>query len=284
MYSSKEEDLTPLPSTSETMESVRPCPKAEATFCGQVTNSWMNEILEIGYKRPLEKSDLYALREPFLTSSTKKDLSIAWQNRLIQSNKNRKPYKWPLIWSISDAFGTPFYLAGLMKFVGDAAAMASPYLLRILIRNIQTSTNQTENRQLAIMGYTICGAMFLLQLLNTLLVNYYFTTNSRVGLKVRTALNGMIYEKSLGLSGRARQQFSTGQQVNLMANDSSRVEMVAVYLHYIWSGPFQIIVIMSLLYRMIGISAFVGFFLFGIFIPIQSKITAWLSLYRKVAT
>jgi ABC-type multidrug transport system fused ATPase/permease subunit len=118
--------------------------------------------------------------------------------------------------------------------------------------------------------------------LNTVLVTWYFTQNARSGFRVRTALNGLLYEKSLKLSGRARQQFSTGQMVNLMTNDSSRLEMAALFIHYIWSGPFQIFVILALLYKLIGWSVLVGFTIFLVFFPIQAKIAAWLGKFRKV--
>lgn len=264
----------------------QPCPEIQAGIFSKISFNWLNDILKLGYNRPLNPSDLYTLDESFLSTNVGMQLEAAWKVRSSRTNS-----KWPLFWALSDAFGRKLYLSGLAKFVGDSCSMASPYVLRMLIKNMESSNvvaqffrSKDTNELHRLNGYLLCLLLFGLQLAGNMIVNFYFTVNFRVGLRARTALNSAVYKKTQKLSGSARQEFSTGQMVNLISNDSSRLENSTLFFHYMWSGPFQIIAILSLLYTLIGVSVFAGLLMFVIFIPVQSKITTWLSKYRKVAT
>lgn len=254
------------------------CPEIKANVFSRLTTGWINRLLSKGYKEPLEPADLYVLDERFQTAHVGERLEGQWGER------RQAGGKWPLFHALSSAFAGPFYWSGLLKLLGDAAAMASPFVLRLLIENMTRSIKEAHaDSSTTTQGYLLCLAIFGLQVFNTITVNFYFSNNFRVGMRARTALNALIYKKSQRLSAAARQEFSTGQMVNLVSTDSSRIENSALYLHYIWSGPFQIAVILGVLYSMIGISAFVGLAMFVVFVPIQSKVTSWLSQYRKVS-
>lgn len=253
------------------------CPEVQAGLLSKIFSFWMGDILKKGYQRPLERSDMYRLGEQYLTKTVSRQLDAAWTTRKAVEQE------WPLLWSISDAFGGPFYVAGLLKLFGDVAAMTTPFALKCLISTIQSSM-AVNNTSVALIreGYVYCFIIFGLQVMNTVAVNSYFSINFRVGMKTRTALNALVYAKSQRLSAAARQEFSNGQIVNLISGDSGRVEMATLFLHYIWSGPFQLIIILSIMFAMIGPVVFIGLLMFLISIPIQSKLTTWLSKYRKV--
>ena len=61
-----------------------------------------------------------------------------------------------------------------------------------------------------------------------------------MGLQVRESLSLAIYDKSLNLSLSARQSASTGDIVNYMQLDTSRVESLAISLHTLWDGALQV--------------------------------------------
>lgn len=259
------------------------CPEVKANIFSIVTSSWLTNLLKLGYERPLNPSDLYLLDEKFRTEALVEQLDECWRER--SSNPRAK---WPLYWALSDAFGSKLYLSGILKFIGDSANMSSPFILRLLILNMATTetfasmwSESVASRE-RLKGYGLCLLLFAMQLLGNVVVNCYFTVNFRVGLRARTALNGLVFRKAQKLSGLARQEFSSGQMMNLISTDSTRIENSALFFHYVWSGPFQIIVILAILYKLIGVSVFVGFLMFIVFIPVQSKITTWLSTYRKV--
>lgn len=245
---------------------------ARAGWLSRALVLWLSPLLALGYRRPLEPSDLPALASGYRAAHVRDRLRTAWETRRSQGGTG----SYRLLWACFDAFGGPFMWAGVLKLIGDCCALTSPILLSTVIQSLRRgeAINVTQ-------GILLCLAIFFLQQINTLTVNAYFTITMQTGMRVRASASALVYAKALRLSGRARQTFSTGQIVNLMSTDGGRIDMAACYLHYLWSGPFQVLVILVLLFRLLQWAAFVGLAILCLAIPIQSKITALLSKYRK---
>lgn len=237
----------------------------------QVLVTWLSPLLSLGYRRPLQASDLPPLRPTFQAENLGRTLSTTWAAR-----KSKAISRYSFIRATLDAYGGPFYAAGLLKLMGDICGISSPMLMGQIVRDLKMG-----GKLGMLSGVGLCFAIFALQMVNTLTVNTYFSITMQTGLRIRTATSTLLYGKALRLSAKARQSFSTGQIVNLMSTDAGRMEMAVSYVHYIWSGPFQIIVILALLFRLLGWIAFVGFVFLLVGIPIQSRITTRLSRYRK---
>ena len=59
--------------------------------------------------------------------------------------------------------------------------------------------------------------------------------------------------------------------VNLLSNDVNRFDQSVLFLHYLWAGPAQLVIVTYLLWRKIGPSSLVGATLLIFFAPLQSK-------------
>ncbi len=57
---------------------------------------------------------------------------------------------------------------------------------------------------------------------------------TRAGFQARTALLNAIYEKSLRLRPTDKQASTTGQTVNLMANDTNRIFDCFLLMNFLW--------------------------------------------------
>jgi hypothetical protein len=57
---------------------------------------------------------------------------------------------------------------------------------------------------------------------------------TRAGFQARTALLNAIYEKSLRLRPTDKQASTTGQTVNLMANDTNRIFDCFLLINFLW--------------------------------------------------
>lgn len=66
-------------------------------------------------------------------------------------------------------------------------------------------------------------------------------------------------------------QSTIGQMVNLLSNDVNRFDMTPFFLHYLWCGPLQFMMVMYLTWDKIGASTFIGGALIIAFVPLQSK-------------
>ena len=64
--------------------------------------------------------------------------------------------------------------------------------------------------------------------------------------------------QSLKLNNEARKRTTVGQIVNLMSVDAQRFQDVPVYMHMVWSAPFNIVMAIYFLWRELGPSALAG--------------------------
>lgn len=80
----------------------------------------------------------------------------------------------------------------------------------------------------------------------------------RINVQVTAALKGSIYEKTLKLSAQSRSQKGTGDIVNFLTVDVSRVTVAFLGLHNAWLLPLQIVVAMTMLWEVVGAAMFAG--------------------------
>lgn len=75
----------------------------------------------------------------------------------------------------------------------------------------------------------------------------------------------------LRLSKAALNEISPGQIVNLVSNDVSRFDAVAVTMNYLWTAPIVTLLICYFLYSEVGLAGFSGMLIIGIIAPLQGE-------------
>ena len=126
-----------------------------------------------------------------------------------------------------------------------------------------------DKNQRPIIGYFLSFLLLFCSILQTIKLQHYFHRMFIVGARIRTAMMGLIYKKSLKLSTKARKETTVGEMVNLMqVNTQSFVELT-VYINMLWSAPLQIILSMLMLIRFIGIASLAGLATMILFVPLN---------------
>ncbi|NXC54100.1 MRP1 protein, partial [Aleadryas rufinucha] len=128
-------------------------------------------------------------------------------------------------------------------------------------------------------GYAI--ALFFVVLSQTLLHQLYHRNNILTAVKIKTAVVGLIYKKALTLANSSRQQYTTGQIVNLMSADAQQLLELAINMNLLWSAPFQIIMAVVFLWKELGPSVLAGVALLLLVIPINALIAAKVRRLKK---
>jgi hypothetical protein len=62
-----------------------------------------------------------------------------------------------------------------------------------------------------------------------------------------------------------------GKVINLLSNDLGKFELALTFLHDLWKGPVEVLIIGYLIWREVGLAGFVGVIFILCFIPVQSK-------------
>lgn len=271
------------------------CPEDKATCFSRITFWWLNWIIFTGYKRPLEDKDLWALNRKSRASYIVPKVRSIWNLEQKKCNRrkgvlvedacgfepsetdsllgrNKKEKKSPsnkrkpsLLKVLVKMYGWKFLLAAIFKLFHDCFLFVQPQLLRMLIEYIEDKSS-TEKMW---MGYVYAGSMFVSATLQSLVLQQYFHIMVTLGMKIRSAVTGLIYEKALVLCNESRSKSTAGEIVNLMSVDAQRLMDVMTYLNMIWSGPFQVGVSLYFLHQTMGWPIYAGLGVMVIFTPIN---------------
>jgi len=249
----------------------QPTPYTKASLFSKITYWWANPLFITGFNRPLQDNDLYLLDPKFEEKRLAENFYREWNKELIKRKSNPSIVK-----TFIRVFGPKWIPSGILKFLSDCCNLTSPIILELLLDYV---TN--EHTEASYKGWIYAGILLVLQLLATIFINTYFELVMEVGLCVRATIIGVIYRKMLKLSQNAKQHLTEGQIINIVSSDSSRIQGLLSYLHYLWSGPFQLVVILILLIRALGLWALIGFTILVVFIPLQGIVMKWLTNLRE---
>lgn len=89
--------------------------------------------------------------------------------------------------------------------------------------------------------------------------------------KIRVALSGLIYQKSLRILKSSAEEGQNGKIINLMSNDLTKIDIGLGFFHDFWKGPLEALTFFGIIYMEIGVSAVVGMAFLLSFIPLQGK-------------
>ena len=250
------------------------CPIEYADIFSVLTFSWMTPLMKRGYREYLTQDDLWNLRERDTTKSTGRVLEDAWA---IELNK-KKPSLWIALFR---GFSGPYLRGSIIKTFSDALQFMQPQLLRLLISFVGSYRHGNPHPQPKIRGVAIALAMFAVSVLQTVCLHQYFQRAFETGMRVKSALTAMIYAKSLKLSNEGRAAKSTGDIVNYMAVDTQRMQDLTQYGQMLWSAPFQIVLCMTSLYQLVGLSMLAGVGVMVLMIPVNGIIAKVMKTLQK---
>ncbi|KIJ59434.1 hypothetical protein HYDPIDRAFT_118534 [Hydnomerulius pinastri MD-312] len=177
--------------------------------------------------------------------------------------------------SLFIAYGGPYLGATILKLMQDSLAFVQPQLLRWILSYI-SNYQSTKGAEVVegpspVEGYAVAILMFVASIAQTTILHQYFQICFETGMRVRAGLVTAIYKKALILSSDERGRAS-GDIVNLMSVDASRMQDLCTYGIIAVSGPFQITLAFVSLYNLLGWSAFVGVAIMIISIPLNTAI------------
>lgn len=260
-------------SEDEVTQRIR-CPEENANFFSRVFLAWVFPFVHKGWKKPLADEDLWELRDHERGSYTTNRLLSAFKAES-ELGKSKKP----MTTALYRNYRKEFLGTAVLKGLTVALYLVNPILLNNLIQ--YTQARRSSNPPPISTGLGWAFSLLLTPIVFTIIENHYFLRTFRTGMCVRSAMQGVIYDKSLRMSPSARAGSSVGEIVNLMQMDSQRVGDFAQIAHILWSAPIQLIVSLALLFKYIGWSAAIGLVATLLTLPLQGKLMAVQMRLRK---
>ncbi|KAK6334206.1 hypothetical protein TWF696_002707 [Orbilia brochopaga] len=278
-----------------------------SNIISKLTFYWINNLMRVGYNRPLELNDI-----PILPPERRVEPSVIKINEQLKKRVARGD-KYPLLGALNHTFFRTFWTAGICRLIADILLVLSPQMLRYIITFTQKA--YYGHPEPIGNGIGLVIGLVLIQWVASTCINQFLYRSMLTGGMSRAALISMIYEKSTVISSRARATGKTsltgkadnedkpkarkpkrgvppgafdnvagwpnGKVVNLMGTDTYRIDQAASWCHMMWTAPIQVCVTIALLVVNIGVSSLAGIGLLFIMTPFMMWTVAVLAKRRK---
>ncbi|NXP47639.1 MRP6 protein, partial [Heliornis fulica] len=271
------------------------CPEASSFFLSKITYWWLFGLIWKGCRQPLGLDDLWPVRKEDSSaeivaqaerewkkchSSTLQKMEAATFKKghrsesgkaeaeetqvLLQSEHSQSGPLLKVFWSM---FGTYFLLSTVCLVICDIFLFSIPKFLSLFLEFIED--DEAPNWQ----GYFYAFTMFLLACLQTLFEQRYMYMCLVLGLRLKTAVTGLVYRKILVMSNVSKKAATVGEIVNLVSVDVQKLMDVIVYFNGTWLAPLRIIICFVFLWQLLGPSALASIAVFLLLLPLNFLIT-----------
>ncbi|TVU47482.1 hypothetical protein EJB05_07085 [Eragrostis curvula] len=222
-----------------------------AGFLSELSFSWMGPLLAVGNEKTLGLDDVPGI-DPAdsvdgLLPPFKANLEALTGNgdgsgrNVVTAFKLAKALLRTVWWHVAV---TAFY-----ALVYNVATYVGPYLIDSLVQYLNGDERYASKGQLLVIVFIVA------KVFECLSQRHWFFRLQQVGIRVRSALVAIVYQKSLALSSQSRQSRTSGEMINIISVDADRVGNFAWYMHDLWLVPLQVGMAMFILYSTLGLAS-----------------------------
>jgi ATP-binding cassette subfamily C (CFTR/MRP) protein 1 len=172
-----------------------------AGFLSMLTFQWVNPLMTVGYKRPIELNDIWLVNPDRSSDYMVTKMMNSFKRRAANGERN------PLLWALRDTFRNEFYIGGMCALFSAIFQVFSPFTTRYLI---QFATEAYEAKagirpapHIANGIGLVLGITFM-QMCQSMATNHFIYRGMMVGGQARASLINAIFDKSLKVSNRAK--------------------------------------------------------------------------------
>lgn len=230
-------------------ESKRDCLYGKATLLQLVTFSWLNPLFATGIKKPLDQDEVPDVDKgessQFLSHSIEECLKHVKER---EGTPNPSIFKAMYLFIKNKAAINAFFAV-----TSAAASYVGPYLINDFVNFL----NQKQMRSLG-NGYLIAVGFLSAKVIETIAQRQWIFGARQLGLRLRVALTSQIYKKGLLLSSQSRHSHTSGEIINYMSVDVTRITDFIWYLNTLWQLPIQISLAIFILHMNLGLGCLVA--------------------------
>uniref|UniRef100_A0AAA9RWZ0 ATP binding cassette subfamily C member 13 n=1 Tax=Bos taurus TaxID=9913 RepID=A0AAA9RWZ0_BOVIN len=255
---------------------------SESNLVNKINQEVKRIIIILGYKKPLEREDLFELNEGDSSYIVCPIFEKQWRKEVLRTQERQKvkvtikslssfhkeahTRKPSLLRALWNTFKFALIQVALFKVLADVLSFTSPLIMKQMILFCE------QRPDFGWSGYGYALALFVVVFLQTLILQQYQRFKMLTSAKIKTAVIGLIYKKALLLSNVSRKQFSTGEIINLMATDTQQLMDLMTNINLLWSAPFQILMAVSLLWQELGPAVLAGVAVLVFVIPMNALV------------
>jgi len=160
-----------------------------------------NNSHKTGYKRQLVERDIWEVNPNRTAELLTHKVKEAFQQRVKEGTKR------PLVGALYETFKYEFCLSGIFAMLYYSLQIMTPFVLRYLIQFAQDAYRakaQGRTPPPIAHGFGLVIGISVMQILQSISASQYFYKGMMLGGQSRGVLTGMIYEKAMTISSRAK--------------------------------------------------------------------------------
>uniref|UniRef100_A0A0E0JYL2 MRP-like ABC transporter n=1 Tax=Oryza punctata TaxID=4537 RepID=A0A0E0JYL2_ORYPU len=221
----------------------------DAGFFSIITFSWMGPLLDLGRKKALDLDDVPILDD----NDSVQGILPNFEAKLVSVSDSGKYTDVTTIKLVKALVLTTWKLllfTAVCALLRTVSSYVGPYLIEYFVDYLNRSPRSAKE------GYILVLSFVVAQFIEGLSSRHLLFRSQQLGVRVRSALVAVIYQKGLSLSNQSRESSSSGEIINAVSLDAERVADFNWSMHELWLFPVQIILAMLILYSTLGLAAF----------------------------
>ncbi|XP_022935300.1 ABC transporter C family member 14-like [Cucurbita moschata] len=217
---------------------------ASASFVSRAFWLWMNPLLSMGYKTPLQLEQVPTLSPQHRAEEMSALFESKWPK---PHEKSTHPVRTTLL----RCFWKEIAFTAFLAIVRTCVMYVGPVLIQRFV-DFTAGKSSSPNE-----GYYLVLILLAAKFFEVLTTHHFNFNSQKIGMLIRCTLITSLYKKGLRLSSSSRQDHGVGQIVNYMAVDTQQLSDMMLQLHAVWLMPLQVGVGMTLLSAYLGLATLV---------------------------
>ncbi|KAJ2784563.1 Transporter of the ATP-binding cassette (ABC) [Coemansia javaensis] len=280
-----------------------PPPELTASIAQLLLFSWMDPMIWLGYRRPLEPNDVYDL----MPEDRSEHVCARWQSECRAYARRRGRDTRSLARRLFWFFRWQLAVQCAWTLAQAVFVFSSPLFLRRILAYMEDPTLYTREQAFWCVFGLLAGAS-----LASLCQSQALWVGRKIGIQIKSIIVGDVYAKSLrrrdaastighapaaaaasddssdypkpapassaGDDGDAMSSF--GKITNLMAVDANKISEVSAYLHLLYLLPVEIAIAVVMLYQLLGAASIGGLATILVLVPVQWWIISVWNAYQ----
>ncbi|KAF0691539.1 hypothetical protein As57867_017211, partial [Aphanomyces stellatus] len=201
---------------------------------------WATPMLHLGNDRQLNPADIWPLQDENQCKTVSATFEPTFQ-------KNRS-----IVRTIVANYGWRFLVIGAMQVLSVGCTLYGPVVLKQILSAIEGDSFNMHAVLLTI------GSLFLVKVAQALVTAHSTFQNQLVTVKITSALQHLLFQKSLVLDAKCRREKTAGDIANMFSTDIQTIINFSIFANQLWLTPIQVAVTLVMLYDVIGWATFVG--------------------------
>ncbi|XP_019101462.1 PREDICTED: ABC transporter C family member 3 isoform X2 [Camelina sativa] len=222
-------------------------PYSRAGILSLLTFSWMSPLIEVGNKKTIDLEDVPQLHD----NDSVVGLAPKFRSMLEAADEGQRSgvTTFKLIKALFFSAQWEILVTAFFAFIYTVASYVGPALIDTFVQYL--NGRRLYNHE----GYVLVITFFVAKFVECLSQRHWFFRLQKVGIRMRSALVAMIYDKGLTLSCQSKQGSTSGEIINFMTVDAERIGDFSWYMHDPWMVLLQVGLALWILYRNLGLAS-----------------------------